>query len=135
VERPGRAVQGSTRAELQHWAVNLDEKSATIVETRQRQLTPAARRVERDEMRAVAERLADLIATNHEDDAIEWRPDGSVHVVIARLIPGLGPKRTVEGRRKRLKEALEMVLSRNGWVAEGTNVFRRETKSPVSQEN
>jgi hypothetical protein len=45
VERYGGTVCGSRRAELQHWAVNLDAKTATITKTGYRQLAPMAPRI------------------------------------------------------------------------------------------
>lgn len=49
VERHGETVNGSTRAELQHWEVAVENRTARIVKTGQRQLKPMApdRQVER----------------------------------------------------------------------------------------
>jgi hypothetical protein len=45
VERHGGTVMGSTRAELQHWEVNVELKTAVIVKCGHRQLKPMAERV------------------------------------------------------------------------------------------
>lgn len=45
IERHGGTVCGSTRAELQHWEVDVERMTATIVKTGQRQIAPMARPV------------------------------------------------------------------------------------------
>ena len=44
VERHGGTVQGSTRAELQHWHVDVGRKTASLGKIGWRQLRPAAKR-------------------------------------------------------------------------------------------
>ena len=45
IERHGGTVNGSTRAELQHWELNLDDQTACIVNEGHRQLQTMAPRV------------------------------------------------------------------------------------------
>jgi hypothetical protein len=124
IERHGGTVLGSTRADLQHWKVDLDEGTAEITRTGHRQLVPAASAITADMMRAEAERLADLMDERGDDDRVRWYGDGSVKVVVGRVLPD-GPRRTVEGRRRRFRPILDEVLMGRGWEEKDLYVYRR----------
>lgn len=125
IERHGGTVNGSTRAELQHWEVNLDDQTACIVKEGHRQLQTMAPRVS---VKAVAEEIATLIVSGRDDERILRLDDGSVKVRASRVFPdGSGYKRTVEGRRKRLLECVRDRLVERGWIAVAGNAFRDQT--------
>jgi len=52
---------------------------------------------------------------------------GSVHVVLSAIFPsGSGYKQTLEGRRKRFKQALIALLEKGGWLHLGRCRFAQE---------
>lgn len=62
------------------------------------------------------------------DARLRWLGDGRVRVKVGRIFPkGSGYKQTVQGRRKRLKEALIEALGPNGWGHLGRNTFGQTT--------
>ncbi len=126
IERHGGTVMGSTRAELQHWSVNIDDATVKLVHVGQRQLQPTAKRV------YVAEIAADIvqqILSADDPDHLKWEEDGSVHVIMAKLFPSSsGFDRTVQGRRRKLREALEEQLEPHGWIHVGRNRFEMNAR-------
>ena len=121
IERHGGTVLGSTRAELQRWSVHLDRGTATCVRVSSRQLLPLAERVD---VGPIADEVAHMIAGGEADDRLRWLGDGRVRVVMVRIFPERsGYKRTVQGRRRRLREALIERLGPRGWGHLGRNTF------------
>ena len=121
IERHGGTALGSTRAELQRWAVNLDRGTATCERAGHRQLSPMARRVD---VGPIAEEIAGLIVGGVIDDRLRWLGDGRVRLEVGRIFPERsGYKQTVQGRRKRLREALIEALGPKGWGHLGRNTF------------
>jgi hypothetical protein len=127
IERHGGTVLGSTRAELQHWEVDLDKSSAEIVGQGHRQLKPMAPKVS---IRALADEIAGVILADRRDDRI-WRlDDGSVSVNLTRIFPAdSGFQRTVESRRQRLIQYVGRKLGEHGWQSAGKDAFRPPPKS------
>ena len=126
IERHGAAALGSARAELQYWAVDLEEQIATLTRTRLRQIRPPQAPIRRAEMESLAEQIASLIEDRAADDRVKWNADGTVHVIVFKLFPrGLGARATVEGRWRRFANILETVLATRGWQALGRNRFGR----------
>jgi len=117
IERHGGTVQGSSRAELQSWKVDLDRRTACHGVTGHRQLRPASARLD---VQPIARKLADLIASGRDDPRIARHETGSVTVRIGLVISDEGPKQTVNGRRKRLRDALVAELKPRGWEHAGT---------------
>lgn len=123
VERHGGTVHGSSRAELQHWTVDLETKTATLEKVGHRQLSAMQRRLD---VEPLAEKVASLVASGQEHEWLEWRSASRVHVVIGRILPkGSAAKRTLEGRRKRLREALRERMEGTGWNWAGRGMFER----------
>jgi hypothetical protein len=123
IERHGGTVLGSTRAELQRWTIDLEQKIATCERTGHRQLSPMATRVD---VKPIAEEIAGKIGGGERDDRLRWLPDGRVRVQMGEIFPkGSGFKRTIEGRRRRLREALIERLKPNGWIHLGSSTFGR----------
>lgn len=124
IERHGGIVQGgSTRAEIQQWAINVETKSLSGGGTgRYRQIYPMAPRLN---IKPIAKEIADLILNKQEDDRLKWNKDGSVRVRIAKIIPDdSGFKQTVEGRIRRFRTELEALLKATGsWHKLSTNVY------------
>ena len=122
IERHGGTVMGSTRAELQHWTVNVDEGIASCGTLRgHRQVEPMAKRLR---VEPVVEELVQLINEGREDQRLKWSRDGLRVTVshrkaieIAEVQQGaISPYRqTIEGRSKRLSKALAAKLEEAGW--------------------
>jgi hypothetical protein len=122
VERHGGTVLGSSRGELQHWAIDLDQKTASCERTGHRQLYQMATRVE---VQPIADEIAGKILAGETDHRLRWLPDERVRVEMGTIFPrGSGFQQTVEGRRRRLREKLIESLSPRGWVHLGRNTFR-----------
>ncbi len=81
IERHGGIVVGSTRAELQHWTVNIDEMKAYAGNTGYRQTY--ARKPPLN-VKPIAEEIAALIINGKQDDRLKWNGDGHVRVLISK---------------------------------------------------
>jgi hypothetical protein len=115
IERHGGRVQGSTRAELQCWSVNVQAAQADCSRANSyRQLAPRAPVVRVD---ALAEAVVQAITQHEEHPAVTWVKSGRARVVPSRIAElQVGFRRTVTGRRKRFLVALEARLSAVGWT-------------------
>src|SRR5262249_46530268 len=121
IERHGRTVLGSTRAEIQQGTVDLDCRTATFEQTGRRQLSPTANRVD---VKPIDVEIADLITGGVSDERLRWLGDGRIRVLMGKVFPqGSGFKQTVQGRRRRLRESLIETLSPKGWQHLGRNIF------------
>ena len=123
IERHDGTVLGSTRADIQRWTVDLDHQTATYERTGHRQLSPMASRVD---VGSIADEIAGKIGSGEVNDRLTWLGDGRVRVEVGRIFPrGSGFQQTVQGRRRRLREALIERLSATGWAHLGRNTFGR----------
>lgn len=126
LERHGGTVLGSTRAEVQRWQIDFDQMVAECTTSGHRQVGTMAEPVRQDDLQKLAEQIAVLIENGATDDRLNWKDSNTVHVVVEQIIPTKsGFKRTVQGRRKRFREALEKALAKSGWEHIGRNVFGR----------
>lgn len=113
IERHGATVQGSSRAELHRWQIDLDTVSATCEKAGFRQLTKMAARLD---VKPMAEEIANLIFEKITDERLNWNADGSVRVAIGKILPDdSAASQTLAGRRKRFRNALESMLEVKGW--------------------
>jgi hypothetical protein len=113
VERHGATVLGSTRAELHHWELNVEKRTALCGPYGFRQVVPMQPRLD---VRPMAEEIAQLIIDHQEDERLKWYPDGAVRVHIGKIIPAdSAVPRTLEGRRRRFRKAVEELLGEAGW--------------------
>lgn len=121
IERHGATVMGSTRADLQRWQVNVDERTAICWTAGTRQVYPRQPPLD---VRSIAEEIAQLVVNHQEDERLRWKKDGSVHVNISRILPeGSAVKQTLEGRRIRMRDAVQERLNQEGWQKVGGNVY------------
>ena len=122
IERHGGTVLGSTRAELQHWEVNVEKKTAVIVKHGHRQLEPMADRIY---PKPLVERILAAIRSGSENELVSFRDDGSISLNTTTIFPsGSAFNMTLAGRRKRLREAVAAVLLKEGWERLGNDEFR-----------
>jgi len=113
IERHGGLVLGSTRAEVQKWELNLDDMSASFSIIGRRQIVPMQERVY---VKPLANEIAELISDHKNDERLNWKKDGSVRILIGKILPGESVvKQTLSGRRKRFRNELEKLLTAQGW--------------------
>jgi hypothetical protein len=123
LERHGGTVLGSSRAELQRWEVNVETRSATCGTCGHRQLTSMQPKLN---VKPLAEEIVGLILEGRHDNRLKWNADGSVRVVIGKvegLQSGSAVQQTLAGRRRRVREEVERLLTSHGWHEVRTNVY------------
>jgi hypothetical protein len=111
IERHGAYVNGSTRASVQHWQVNVEQGTAELTGEKRRQLDPMDKRLN---VRPIAEALADAIERGEYDGRFHVSKTGNVRLNIGKLIPHTN-NQTTSSRRKRLRAALTQTLTERGW--------------------
>lgn len=111
IERHGAMANGSTRAEIQCWNVDLNRGNAELVATRKRQKLPMAERLD---VKPIAAEIAASISNGREDRRIKWRGENHVRVLVSDVIPATN-QWTTSSRRKRFAAELERVLGPLGW--------------------
>jgi len=125
IERHGGTIMGSTRAELQHWEVNVEQKTAVIVKCGHRQLKPMAERIY---IKPLVESILAAIRSGSENELVAKHDDGTFSLNTTLIFPkGSAVRMTLEGRRKRLREAVATVLVKEGWQRWGNDMFRPPT--------
>lgn len=123
IERHGATVNGSSRAELHTWHIDLQKRTARIVQEKRRQLVTMDARLD---VKPIAESLARAITSGEADKRLTINKDGSVRLKIGEIIPTTN-KQTTAARRTRLRSALAALLSPQGWVERSTNCYIRRT--------
>jgi hypothetical protein len=74
------------------------------------------------DVQPIADEIADKILAAEPDDRLRWRGESSVRGEMAKIFPtGSGYKQTVQGRRRRLRDALIERLGWDGWVYVGAS--------------
>ena len=123
IERHGGTVMGSTRAEVQSWTVNVEDRSVELMGSRPRQLTKAAPRLD---VVPLARQCLDEMNAGPEggSDWLMWPDETRVRVKISRIIPETN-KQTTAGRRKRFREALNDLAAATDWREESANSWMR----------
>ncbi len=126
IERHGAMVNGSSRAEVQQWRIDLSRKIAELSAVRPRQKLPMDKRLD---VKPLAAEIAAFINAGREDQRLKWHGEGCVRVATGKVIPTTN-KQTTNSRRKRFAAELESVLAPSGWHRKrsGTHlVFERFT--------
>lgn len=121
IERHGGIVCGSTRAEIQKWTLDIDTKTAICEKVSHRQLKPM---LPGFNVLPVARKIVRLIISHKEDKRLKWNNDGSVRVLIGKILSEKSVvKQTIAGRRKRFRLALDELLKKEGWSKKRENVY------------
>jgi hypothetical protein len=124
IERHGATVMGSSRAELQEWIIDLEQRTKTVQTVGRRQVRPMQGRLD---LQPVAEEIAAAILGGRPDDRLNWVGEDHVRLLIGEVLPaGSTVKETLAGRRKRLREAVAILIAPAGWRMVKANVFERE---------
>jgi hypothetical protein len=115
---------GSTRAVLQHWAVDLHHNSAMITKTEDRKLYPLSLGLSAEK---AGEEIARAILGGKDDERLHWEDDGTACVVASWVFPKeTGFRFTVGARRRALCNCIADVVAEHGWKKCGQNRFRRK---------
>jgi hypothetical protein len=124
IERHGGTVNGSSRAELQHWCLDLETVTATLEKVGQRQLSPMRPCLD---VVPLAETIANLAANGQQHEWLKWDSSNRVRVRIGTILPeGSAVKETLEGRRKRFWKELVPQMESAGWKWGGRGVFEKD---------
>lgn len=112
LERHGGTVNGSTRADLHFWVVNLETGEAWIERKSYRQLTKKSKNMD---CAALAHDIAAVIRTGENHAGFVWE-DGknAVSLKISNLIP-MTFESTTTARRKRFRAAFIPLMIEQGW--------------------
>jgi len=121
IERHGQTVNGSSRATVYRWSIDLEKGTARIIDEKRRQLYPMDKRLD---VKAIAESLADAIIGDKEDARIVVNNDGSVRLKIGEIIPETN-QQTTSARRTRLRNQLSKILAPHGWKELPANVYHQ----------
>jgi len=113
IERHGRTVNGSTRADLHTWQVNFENMTASIVRNSFRQLESIQLRLD---IKPLVEDIIETVAINADSAGITWDEGRTVvKVIISHYIPDNCCSQTLAGRRKRFRSYLEDRMKNIGW--------------------
>jgi hypothetical protein len=121
IERHGQTVNGSSRATVYRWSVNLETGEAGIIGEKRRQIYAMDKRLD---VKPIAQSLADAIIAGKPDARIIVNKDGSVRLKIADIIPATY-KETTSARRSRLRVRLSTILAPHGWKELRANVYHQ----------
>ena len=114
LERHGGTVNGSSRANIHSWKVNINTASATIIKTGHCQLYTMSPRFN---AKSCAKEIADKILNKIQDETLNW--DANLEYVvlnIGKIVPDGGANQTIQGRRKRFRDALESIMLTHNWI-------------------
>lgn len=113
IERHGATVNGSSRAHVYTWELDLESGRAKYSQVKQRVVWPIASPLR---TKPLAEKCANLILHGVDDPTLKWYEEKrKVHVKISEYVPDDGPIQTITNRRKRFRKDLAEILKQHGW--------------------
>jgi hypothetical protein len=124
-ERHGAFCQGSSRATINRWAVDIANRRATLVGQGHRQMTPRSPRFDE---RPVAKAIAEAILAGTEDNRVQWRKDRqSVRILTSEAVwTGMQAcKKTRADRSRRLLREIASLLDGHDWLPARGGRFAR----------
>ena len=125
IERHGATVNGSSRATVYTWAIDISSGQAAPGRERRRQLSAMDKRLD---VKPIAARLAEAIIASRADERFKITKDGNVRLQIGSIIPATNAQ-TTPARRKRLRRELDVLLKPHGWVQSiNPNTYVKEGK-------
>jgi hypothetical protein len=114
IERHGGTVQGSSRAELHRWTIDLNQGVARCNPSAGfRQIIPSDKKMD---VEVPAGEVAAAIVARREDARLKWDNDMQIVQVLVSNFIGGRSKQTVAGRRKRFRTCLEQKLAESAWL-------------------
>jgi len=134
IARHGGTVQGSSRATLHEWRVDVPQGIATLTSTRRfRQVAARAPTVD---VASVVERIVQAIDLQQAHPAVDMLAPTRVRVVATRVAElGLrsAVQQTAASRRTRFRERLTQQLQLRGWVPTVTSARMEFERDPHRQ--
>jgi hypothetical protein len=125
IERHGATVNGSSRAAVYNWSIDVSSGQATVGGERRRQVSAMDKRLD---VKPIAASLAEAIITGRADERLKIAKNGSVPLQIGSIIPET-VKQTTAARRGRLRRELDALLKpHGGWVSTTSNVYTRSQR-------
>ena len=112
LERHGGLVNGSTRADIHRWEINLEQSKAILRSRTYRQVSSLDKRYNATE----AARMVSKNIINGEDhEYLTWDAEKTrVTVILNKIVPS-SYSRTTQGRNKRFREELQEMMNNTGW--------------------
>lgn len=128
LERHGGTVNGSSRADLHYWYVDVEQGTASIETGKYRQLRPELPRMDTN---VLAKEVAERILNRLEHSTLEWNTEQDYVVIkISEIIPTNASAQTTTARRKRFNNTLEAIMVENKWIrrnkGQKTGYFREK---------
>jgi hypothetical protein len=112
LERHGGTVNGSTKAELQHWVIDVCAGTAAIEGVKSRQIYAMDKPLK---VEPLAEQLvAAVLSGDRSHPGLEWKSESAVQILVAEVIPATNRQTTV-ARRGRLMIRLKEDMAAIGW--------------------
>lgn len=112
LERHGATVNGSTRAALHFWEVNLETSSARIAKESYRQLEQADERLD---CKKLATQIATLIQDGIDCKYLIWSEGKKTVTLKMESVIPTTYERTTIGRRKRFRPIMNQLMTDIGW--------------------
>lgn len=123
IERHGRTVNNSTRADMHLWILDIEKATAQRKDAGFRQLSPMAKRFN---AKLAASEIVELILSGVEDPRLDWSENREiVKVNIGMVVPDGNAKSTAVGRRKRFREECGQLLNEHRWMTISFNKYQR----------
>ena len=112
LERHGGTVNGSSRAFVHFWEIDLEKRVARIARQSHRQLEKMAKKLD---CSALARDIVAVIDSGANHEGFAW-DDGkqTITMSIGKLIPDTG-QQTTTARRKRFRTAFLPLMEERGW--------------------
>lgn len=123
IERHGRTVNASTRADIHQWILDVERTTAKRKDSGFRQLSPMDKRFN---AKITASEIVEIILSGAEDPRLDWNENRQiVKVNIGMVVPDGNAKSTAVGRRKRFREECVQLLNEHGWKTINFNKYQR----------
>ena len=123
IERHGALALGGTRAELQHWQVDVEKRTASLGKVGWRQIRTQS---EDFPVKATAAQVIEAVRNCQSDERLKWDGPGKVKLMTTKLFPEKsGYCRTVERQRKAFRSYVSAALIAEGWKRVGNDLFER----------
>jgi len=126
------ALDGSTKEEVQHWEVDLDLRTASIVGSGRGQVHRPAPKFD---VQRLASELAEIVQAEADDDRLVWINRDVVLILVEKIEPlPSGSIHTISTCREHFSHAIESAMSAVGWqrVLQMTYVHPRSTHVGIS---
>ncbi|GAB1482883.1 hypothetical protein MASR2M78_16990 [Treponema sp.] len=108
IERHGGTVNGSSRASLYSWEIDLASGKAIITKETFRQLSKAEKRLD---VRPIAQELANSIISKQDNPYLHWNSEKtSCKILISEVIPATNMQTTM-ARRRRLRSEINSLIN------------------------